>query len=97
MWVECKWFSQYQRRPTTSCLTATPATIFLNIWYMLSGIHHSPIHPTAIISYTRFPPLKTKLEDVSAVLSHLQIYAIASIFFQIRPLCTTGMDEQQCT
>lgn len=53
--------------------------LFLNIWSILSGIHHLLIHPTAIIFYTTFLPFKTEMVDGFAVLSHLQIYVVAFI------------------
>jgi len=48
---------------------------------MLSGIHHLLIHPIATIAYTRFPPFETKMGELYVASSHLQTYAVASIFF----------------
>jgi len=46
---------------------------------MLSGIHHLLIHWIATISYTRFPPFKTEMRELYAVLSHLQTYTVARV------------------
>jgi hypothetical protein len=78
--VAYEWFSQYRKRPATSSSIAEWP--FLNTWYMWSGILPSPIHPTAITSYTKFLPFETKLVDTYVVSSHWQVYSEVFIYFQ---------------